>query len=180
MFIAEIGVRIASEATAKSLFLDISITEETPRYFRGDPLRLRDIIYYLACCSLNSTDSGGITIRISSHYYGVQDDRRLLQVDVTDTGQGFLPERVSTICQTTGQSCNLEQSDSITVGLTAARRLARLMGGNISVQSVYGWGTRYSATVYLTAAPSQQGLGFDKFPHFFDSTEKECKATEKS
>lgn len=148
---AEFAVRMALQAQARDLFLDLQITPETPRHFHGEPEVLREIITTLTCHCLDTVERGGVSILIRSspiNEYG----RHALKIVVTDTGKGIPPTAVET-GRFEGQSIGLARTAGARDGgLARVERLVRQLAGAMIVTPISGWGTRYAISVELMAA----------------------------
>lgn len=107
-----------------------------------DPTRFRQIIDNLLSNAVKFTPHGEIEVSIS--YQQPQ-----LKIVVLDSGIGVAPERLEAIFEP------FEQADSSTtkafggtgLGLTIARQIARLMGGDITCSSKLGEGTSFTITI---------------------------------
>jgi PAS domain S-box-containing protein len=125
----------------------------------GDAARVRQILANLLSNAVKFTDPQGvITVR-----WGVQtrprrrtDDRdmpsRCLLVTVEDTGIGIAPDQLSAIFQPFVQAStgNTRTHGGTGLGLSISRHLARLMNGEISVDSELGKGSKF--TLWLPSA----------------------------
>jgi signal transduction histidine kinase len=75
-------------------------------------------------------------------------------VRVEDTGRGIPADRLDSIFEPFQQSDAADQHRGMGLGLSISRNLARLMGGDITVQSVVGVGSTF--TLWLPLAPSDR------------------------
>lgn len=106
--------------------------------YRGDPTRVRQILYNLISNALKFTDEG--EVRVSAQHL---DGQLLLQV--RDTGIG-MPEDVLTRLFTKFSQANASttrQYGGTGLGLAISRQLAELMGGSIEVDSRVGEGSTF-------------------------------------
>jgi signal transduction histidine kinase len=141
--------------------------------FVGDEDRTRQIIVHLLANAAKFTPSGGsVSIEIddaptpppNAHLLGAS---QWLSVCVTDTGVGISPDQLETIFApfVQGQGGHTRDRDGSGLGLTISRRLARLMGGEITVRSRPGQGSTF--TLWLPAAgDGETGESPDAAPHF--------------
>lgn len=132
------------KAREKGIFLRLRSSGAVPATVRSDPVRLRQVLTNLAGNAIKFTRKGGVTLVV-----GLQDlsGRRLLAVDVADTGIGIRPDRIEAIFEP------FEQAETSTgrhfggtgLGLTISRRIARALGGDITVSSEPGRGSVFHA-----------------------------------
>ncbi len=135
---------IGLRAAAKGLELMFHVDPDVPEHLVGDPLRLGQMLLNYSNNAVKFTDTGEIEVRVSllddSDEAGV-----LLRFDVRDTGIGLTPEQISGLFQ------SFHQADGSTsrkyggtgLGLAIVSRLARLMGGEVGVDSELGHGSTF-------------------------------------
>ncbi|HXT97189.1 MAG TPA: ATP-binding protein [Polyangia bacterium] len=126
-------------AAAKNVDLTVKLPPELP-LARGDADRLRQIVTNLVGNAIKFTESGG-RVMIGAEARG--DD---VTVVVTDTGVGIPDAYLQRIFQEFVQvdQTLARRQGGTGLGLAIARRLARLMGGDIHVESVVARGSRFS------------------------------------
>jgi signal transduction histidine kinase/ActR/RegA family two-component response regulator len=140
-------------ALANGVRLKMRIAPDVPAAVRTDPLRVQQILFNLMSNAVKFTHEGEIRIEAS------WTDGRL-NMAVTDTGCGIPADRLGQIFN------SFEQADVGTtrryggtgLGLAISRKLAELMGGSLSVQSVDGEGSTFVLSLPMTAvenAPAQ-------------------------
>ncbi|MBO6576228.1 MAG: HAMP domain-containing histidine kinase [Rhodothermales bacterium] len=108
----------------------------------ADPTILRRILNNLIGNAIKFTDSGSVTVRVES-------DDELVQIHVIDTGRGinqeFLPELFDEFTQ---ESSGFDRShEGSGLGLAITKRLCRLIGGRIDVDSEKGVGSTFTVTL---------------------------------
>jgi len=131
-------------AGAKGLALDFEIAAGAPGLYRGDPTRLRQILFNLLSNSLKFTEAGRIGL-------AVRRDRDVLTFSVRDTGVGIPADRLGRLFN------KFEQADASTtrkfggtgLGLAISRDLAGLMGGALEADSREGEGSEFRLSVPL-------------------------------
>jgi PAS domain S-box-containing protein len=129
----------------------------------GDALRLQQVLVNLVGNAVKFTESGSITV--SAEVTAVAGDQMVLTLAVTDTGIGIGEEKLARLFE------SFEQAETSTtrryggtgLGLTISERLVDLMGGDISVSSTPGVGSRFQFTVCTSlptgfAAPTTERL----------------------
>lgn len=134
-------------AEGKHLALDLHAEQTVPRFVSTDGRWIREIITCLVDNGLRFTASGGVTVSASVQPDGEAGFRLL--VDVVDTGVGIRPEHAERIFEA------FEQLDDGMdrrwggpgLGLTFARKFARLLGGDVTVTSAIGAGATFRVNV---------------------------------
>jgi len=119
---------------------------------RGDPLRLGQILINLTSNAIKFTDHGSVTVRSKLLEESTHDI--LLRFEVEDTGIGISPEdqqRLFTAFEQADGSMTRKYGGT-GLGLAISKRLARLMGGDIGVDSHPGTGSTFWVTTRLGKA----------------------------
>jgi signal transduction histidine kinase len=112
--------------------------------------RCKQILVNLVSNAIKFTSRGGVTLSAARD----PDDSSYAGVRVTDTGVGIRPEDVPRLFHDFEQLEELPASStgsSSGLGLSLSRKLARLMGGDVTVESTFGQGSTF--TLRLEAAP---------------------------
>ncbi|HYD44856.1 MAG TPA: ATP-binding protein [Phenylobacterium sp.] len=135
------GAYAAFTALANKQGLSFSLTLEPAAegVFRGDPTRVRQILYNLISNALKFTEQG--EVRVAIDY-----DGEALRLQVSDTGIGIAPDRMARLFE------RFEQADASTtrryggtgLGLAICWQLATLMGGGIEAESTPGQGATFT------------------------------------
>jgi two-component system, sensor histidine kinase and response regulator len=147
-----VGNLISEKASAKGLELIFDIAPSVATHLKGDPLRLGQILINFCNNAVKFTEDGEVVIRarvLEDHL-----DNQLVEFSVTDTGIGMTEAQMARLFRA------FEQADTSTtrkyggtgLGLAISKRLAELMGGNISVMSEYGKGSTFCFTARLGKA----------------------------
>ena len=151
-------------ADAKALVLDCRIASELTDGYVGDPTRLRQIVSNLVSNAIKFTERGSVTIDVgraaaAGNAHGVD-------IAVRDTGIGIPPEALPTLFDVYVQTdpSIYRRFGGTGLGLPLCGRLARLMGGALTVDSRPGAGTTFVASLPLAAAPSGWRAAFDDAP----------------
>ncbi|ALG73827.1 histidine kinase [Azospirillum thiophilum] len=157
-------------AAAKGLTLSASIADDTPRHIRGDPTRLRQVLFNLVSNAIKFTDRGAIEIAVwspdppaawSPEAPGPQPIT--LRFEVEDSGIGMTAEQRSRLFDAFVQadvSTNRKYGGT-GLGLAICKRLVEVMGGEIAVSSAPGRGSvfRFSIRTRMAEAPPIGELG---------------------
>lgn len=137
----------AAQAEAKGLEFRSTFVGETPAVVRGDPLRVCQVIQNLLSNAVKFTESGLIDYRVESTRIG---DRRVaFAFSVTDSGAGIAEADLERLFQpfTQADASSTRRFGGTGLGLTIARRMANIMGGDITVTSEVGVGSTFTLTV---------------------------------
>jgi PAS domain S-box-containing protein len=141
--INEVYMTQKSSLFEKRLSFDITVAAEIPDVIIGDQLRFKQILLNLLGNAAKFTKQGGITIfaQVKERHYG----SLVTQITVTDTGIGIAPDALDKIFKPFVQEdgSTTRQFGGTGLGLTISRRLTELMGGDISVESTQGVGSRF-------------------------------------
>ncbi len=148
--IGEIELETSCKAQHDNLFWDFFISPDTPRYFQGDSFLLKNVIHLLVAACLKSIKSGGITVRIDT--VGCDErNRHQLAITITDTSPGIHPHRLTDILDVPSRKSKSKGVYDFAESLFFVKRLARRLDGDVSIHSIFGWGTRLVAKVSLYA-----------------------------
>lgn len=142
-------------ADEKGLEIVLSQDSSIPQKLMGDPVRIKQILINLVNNAVKFTDSGYVSVNISTKQTGNR-DKILLEIDVKDTGIGISEEQQQRLFRSFSQA-----DDSITrryggsgLGLVISRKYAQLMGGEISCKSNPGEGSCFHVSLPLGVVPS--------------------------
>ncbi len=126
----------------KHLAFDLGETDGLPRYVIADTNKFRQIMINLLGNAVKFTDSGGIAVRAAVRENTGEALR--LVVEVEDTGPGISEDELEDVFQAFEQTETGRQKQGGTgLGLTISREYARLMGGDITINSRVGEGSRF-------------------------------------
>ncbi|NBW50389.1 MAG: response regulator [Betaproteobacteria bacterium] len=142
---------IAHRAKKRGIAVGVAIAPDTPRYLAIDPTRVRQIVLNLLTNAEKFTEAGSVDLRLSASPLPGQ-ERVLIHLAVRDTGIGIAPEALPQLFQ------RFAQADKTTnrrfggsgLGLEISRKLALLMGGDITVQSQPEQGSTFVLTFPAT------------------------------
>ncbi|MBL7251496.1 ATP-binding protein [Alloalcanivorax sp. C16-2] len=121
---------------------------------RSDPTRLRQILSNLISNAVKFTEAGGIRVQVSicDQHQDIID----LAIDVRDTGIGIRPEQREKLFRAFSQvdSSASRRFGGTGLGLVIARRLARILGGDLTLISEPGEGSCFTLTLRLHTRPA--------------------------
>ena len=144
---------LAGRAHEKGLEILYEVPDEAPDRLIGDPTRLRQILLNLVANAVKFTEKGEVAVRVEV----VEDggSRVELRFSVSDTGIGIAPEKQRRIFEPFAQAdgSTTRKYGGTGLGLTISRKLVRLMGGALGVDSAAGRGSRFHFTAAFGAPP---------------------------
>ncbi len=162
----EVVRKHAQNAERKGLQLQQEISEAAECSALGDPIRLKQIVSNLLSNAIKFTIDGAVILHVDVLDSG---DGSRLKVVVEDTGRGIPADRLESIFQPFTQADNstTREFGGTGLGLAITRQLVTMMGGEISVESEVGKGSKFTVLTRLegkSAAPSlvEEGVGFDE------------------
>ena len=147
-----------AQAERKGLSLVSAIGPGSTDALLGDPTRVRQILFNLLGNALKFTDRGGAMIRARTEPLG--DGRTRAILSVLDTGIGLSAAERARLFQPFSQAdgSTTRRFGGTGLGLSIVRRLAQLMGGDVTVESAPGAGSTFTVTLDLMAAPADSPL----------------------
>ena len=164
----------------KGLRMYFDISPDIPKTVLIDLPRLRQVLINLIGNAIKFTDSGHVKLSVAVDEREELDSRLDIIIEVEDTGIGIPEDQVSSVFekfQQVNDESNLDRGGT-GLGLSICQRLVTLMGGSLSLKSVYGKGT--TVTVHLAdievlsidALPDDKSTleGFNGNPDFNKAT----------
>jgi PAS domain S-box-containing protein len=143
---------MGNNARQKGLELTLAVENDVPDLISGDALRLRQIILNLVGNAIKFTEYG--SVKVSARCNGWSDGQFSAVFSVEDTGIGIPPEKHSLVFR------EFEQAEDTTsrifggtgLGLAISRKLARLMGGEMWLESAVKRGSIFHFTAKFQPA----------------------------
>jgi signal transduction histidine kinase len=174
-FVLDLTSEIEALLAERGLALSISISTSLPRV-RTDPMHLRQIVLNLLGNSLKFTPSGGIAVRArlvdmaaeppgsgeNGGPTGIPQTGTWIALEVADTGVGIARSDQERIFEEFEQVNAGPRTDSMQrgtgLGLPISRRLARLLGGELTVVSEPGKGSTFTVWIPIVGQPKGSGV----------------------
>ena len=147
-FTTEICELFRGSAQAKALTLDCQVDAAVPAIIHTDGPRLRQILSNLISNALKFTSQGSVAVTVTMAAAG------RVRFSVRDTGMGITAEQQARLFShyVQADASIARKFGGTGLGLSISRELARLLGGDITVESTPGQGTVF--TVEITAHPA--------------------------
>jgi|GEM_PF-7088505 len=149
--IKEVSELMRVRTMEKNLEFKTEIYPDLPRLVTGDEGKLRQIFLNLLSNAVKFTDKGSITWRLNGRVLGSKKGVLQLICEVEDTGIGITPADKEKLFQTfqQGNFPATSKREGTGLGLAISRQFARIMDGEITVQSEPGKGSCFKAEVIL-------------------------------
>ncbi|HEV7998637.1 MAG TPA: response regulator [Planctomycetaceae bacterium] len=150
--VSDILAMMRLRAVEKGLTLEAEFTGRIPETIESDPRRVRQILINLIGNAIKFTDRGSVRLRI-----GFDPNESLVSFEVTDTGIGISEELQARLFRpfTQADASVTRHYEGTGLGLAITRRLAEMLGGQVSVESRLQHGSKFRVTV---ASGSLQGV----------------------
>lgn len=155
-------------AAAKGLTLSASIADDTPRHIRGDPTRLRQVLFNLVSNAIKFTERGAIEIAVWSPDPPISPSADesgtartslpvMLRFEVEDSGIGMTAEQRGRLFDAFVQAdaSTSRKYGGTGLGLAICKRLVEAMGGETTVASVPGRGSTFRFSIRTRTAEAQ-------------------------
>ncbi len=142
------------QVVAESLFEErrvafvTEVNDELPAWLKGDASRLMSVVVNLISNAAKFTHEGEVTLGVKGHYN--DNSHYMLRVAVEDTGVGIPESKLPTIFDNFQQVAPERITNKgVGLGLAISKRLIDAMGGNLTVSSIVGKGSRFELAVEL-------------------------------
>jgi signal transduction histidine kinase len=138
-----------SLAADKGVSIRLAVAQPTRGLWRGDPVRVRQVLYNLVSNAVKFTAEGAVNITLAL-------EGGHLVITVSDTGLGIAPESLAALFDRFVQvdASTTRRFGGSGLGLAICRELCQLMGGSITVESEVGRGSVFTARLPLERAPA--------------------------
>lgn len=158
-FLADLENLSALQAQQKGLRFVLEPTLPLPHQVITDGTRLRQILWNLISNAVKFTQQGQVTVRVR------YDEGEMLHFDVEDSGIGIPQDELDKIFAMYYQVKDSHGGKPATgtgIGLAVSRRLAKNMGGDITVTSEQGKGSIFTLTIHAPSVAEEVDDEFDE------------------
>ncbi len=137
--------RPLAESRGLELRVDVDVPSAT---YRGDKVRFRQILSNLVSNAISFTEQGHVGLAVTARASGAHTE---VVVQVSDTGPGIPEEQRSMLFEefTQGDPSTTRTHGGTGLGLAIVSRLAGLMGGDVTLESVVGEGSVFTARIIM-------------------------------
>ncbi|MDY0748630.1 MHYT domain-containing protein [Paucibacter sp. R3-3] len=145
-------------AQRKGLALQMDYPDSEPHFFKGDPLRIQQVLVNIVGNAIKFTEKGAVTLSMRMA-------QGCVHLAVTDTGIGIAADRIERIFDAFAQAdaSTTRRFGGTGLGTTISRQLVERMGGRITVESALGLGSTFNIWLPLPAgeavAEAIEGIG---------------------
>ena len=157
--VSEIVEAVSYQAKKNGLEFVVKIDNNLPRQMIGDEKRMKQIIMNLLVNSIRTTAKGAVTLEVFGERIGGEWVK--LHIQVSDTGSGVRKEELEYLFESYKKISDDHSisMDGSGIGLTICKQLVNLMGGKITVDSIFRKGTTYTVTLEQRIANPDE-IGF--------------------
>jgi signal transduction histidine kinase/CheY-like chemotaxis protein len=160
----EVITMFSKQAKEKNIKIVSAIATDKIKYFKGDILRIRQVLINLVSNAVKFTQDGTIKIKVDLEQLmpspGLKEQNAKLKFAVEDDGIGISAEKQQTIFDAFEQEDNStsRKYGGIGLGLSISKKLVELMGGHIGLTSEKGVGTTFFFTLDVKIPTSHNDL----------------------
>ncbi|MBQ9947951.1 MAG: response regulator [Oscillospiraceae bacterium] len=170
---------INARISGKEISFTVDVSPELPAALIGDELRVKQILLNIMGNATKFTAKGRIALSVYCVRYPAR-NRVRIYFDVSDTGIGIKQEDLQNLFEefTQVNSRRNREIQGTGLGLAIARRLARMMDGDITVASRFGEGTRFTVAIEQVMADNAPCASPDKdkkYHIFLYEPDKYCR-----
>jgi len=154
---AKIGSLMRPAALEKGLKFEIQENKGLPMNICTDPTRLEQCLINLISNAIKFTKEGHVYVKVSLED---KNNQPYIRFDVSDTGVGIPPEKQEKVFEsfTQADGSTSRKYGGTGLGLTITRRLAELLGGELTLTSEQGGGSVFSLTIPAGVDVTKQPL----------------------
>ena len=146
----EVAGMFELQASGKGLAFQFDVEGSIPEVVRADEKRLRQILINLLGNAIKFTSRGSVNFR-------VRHAREMAYIDIEDTGPGLMPDEIERIFEPFARGAS-PLAPGAGLGLTIAKMLTDLMGGELTVTSAPGAGAAFRIRLFLPETHGAQAV----------------------
>lgn len=156
---------LRAQASSKGLMLYHTLPPTTNCIVSGDSNRLTQILVNLISNAIKFTESGKVSVSLEVH--DIDSDTKKLQFKVSDTGIGIEADKQPNVFNAfvQGDGSMARKHGGTGLGLAISQKLAKLMGGELHVESELGQGSVFAFNLVIdTATDVDEQVSIDNTP----------------
>lgn len=148
--VVDLEMMFRVRTAAKGINLSVEKVGPVPRFISSDESKIRQVLINIIGNAVKFTSNGEIVVRLSSSPHN---DVFRIVAEVKDTGPGIAAEELGAVFQQFEQSSSGKKTEGSTgLGLSISREYARLMSGDITVESIEGEGSTFRLELLASEA----------------------------
>jgi PAS domain S-box-containing protein len=155
----EVQRMFAAKAASKGIEIEIECAPELPRSILSDGAKVKQILINLTSNALKFTERGSIRFKASAS--AIADGAMLAEIVVADTGIGIAAQDTARIFQAFEQLDAGRRAGGTGLGLAISLGYARLMGGDLTVESTPGLGSTFTFTLAVNRFRESYDFAWD-------------------
>lgn len=161
------------KATEKGLWLNVKIDPSIPKGLNCDGHKIRQILINILGNAIKFTTTGGVDLLARSRSIG--EGRHEITVEVIDTGPGIEPDEIEKVFSAFEQTKSGREKGGTGLGMTISRQYARMLGGDLTIESDPGVSTRVrfvfvAEEVSILSATFEKGMQFKEIVGLAESS----------
>lgn len=143
---------LSVRAEEKGIFYQHELDDHLPVFFKGDPMRIRQILTNIIGNAIKFTNAGEVKVRVKS--LSTVEADPWISFEVKDTGEGIPEGRIESLFEEFNQldGSSVRRFEGTGLGLAIVQRLVDLMNGKIEVDSELGKGSTFRILLPLKTA----------------------------
>ncbi|MGH1378338.1 MAG: ATP-binding protein [Alphaproteobacteria bacterium] len=147
---------VMSVNTTDEVNMSLSYPDNFPCYVYGDPVRIRQILFNLISNAIKFTSHGFVEIKVENVV--PKDSKHEFTISVKDSGIGISDDKIGHIFEKFGQAeeDTTRKFGGTGLGLSICSELVRMMDGQVTVDSVFGEGSKFTFTICLEPSTKQE------------------------
>ncbi|MCB5189512.1 response regulator [Methylobacillus arboreus] len=144
-FIQQLVSMFELQARNKGISFHYELHGELPKVVRIDQKRLSQILINILGNAVKFTRHGGVSFKL---HYG----REMLNISIEDSGPGIAPEELEKVFEPFARGSAAANSNigGTGLGLTISKMLTELMGGQLTLSSTLGQGSKFNIRLFLS------------------------------
>ncbi len=151
----QLAAMLSSSLGNKPVELMLSCPPDLPHRLIGDEMRLRQVLLNLTANALKFTSQGEVILDIQR--LTQQNQEITLQFAITDTGIGIPADRIEQIFEgfSQAEASTTRKYGGTGLGLAISAQIVKLMGGELTLSSEYGKGSRFQFSINLPISSAE-------------------------
>jgi signal transduction histidine kinase len=154
----EVQALFQVRAAQRGLTLLVEVDPSAAGRYRGDPTRIKQVLVNLVGNAIKFTHEGHVKIKACGK--AIDEDQAYVEISVEDTGIGIAPDQLTRVFEafTQADASTTRKYGGTGLGLAISSRLAKLLGGDITLQSELDRGSTFTLGLLMRIAHGRPTL----------------------